>query len=145
MKKSLNEYSTEELKEALLAKESCRICSSEQALGHLQDIRSQDKEHFKVLHLDGANKVTHSEIVSIGTLNRALVHPREIFRSAIVNNCSSIMVAHNHPSGNLERSREDDDVTNRLKEAGQLLGIKLLDHIIVTDCQYMSYQEEGLL
>ena len=84
------------------------------------------------LTLDGANRLIAKRIVTIGTLTASLVHPREVFADAITDRAASIIVAHNHPSGNLQPSQADRDVTDRLREAGELLGVTLLDHVIVT-------------
>ena len=90
------------------------------------------KEVFKVFLLDSNNAVISSEIVSIGVLNLAIVHPREIFKLAIIQSANSIILVHNHPSGNVEPSKEDLEITQRLREAGDLLGIKILDHVIIS-------------
>jgi DNA repair protein RadC len=84
-------------------------------------------------------------VITIGTLNQSLVHPREVFAPAIENRCASIIVAHNHPSGVLKPSMEDIAVTKRLKESGKLLGIELLDHVIFTKDDYFSLSDEGFL
>ncbi len=104
-----------------------------------------DQEHFLSISLNGAHEVIAIRIVSIGIVNRTIVHPREIFRSAIIDNAAAIIVAHNHPSGNLEPSLEDYEITRRLKEVGDLLGIKLLDHMIISQKGYYSFLEEGEL
>src|SRR5512145_1157057 len=96
----------------------------------LEDTIDRDKEHFYVCHLDVKNRVKLVEVVSIGTLNSSLVHPRETFRRAVCQGSASIIVAHNHPSGECEPSDEDTKVTKLLFEAGTILGIKLLDHVI---------------
>lgn len=111
----------------------------------LRDVRTQKKEHFVAFFLDTRNKEIQREIVSIGTLNYNLVHPREVFNPAIKALAAGIIVAHNHPSGCLEPSDEDIALTKRLSQAGQLLGIELLDHVIVSTGGYMSFKEKGLL
>ena len=103
------------------------IDSPEKAVEQLADIRDKKQEYFVCLTLDGANR-----LIAIGTLTASLVHPREVFADAITDRAASIIVAHNHPSGNLEASAADRDVTERLCSAGNLLGIKLIDHIIVS-------------
>ncbi len=90
-------------------------------------------EKFVVFWLSSMNKVTGFEIVSIGTLNSSLVSPREVFRGAIVNNCANIIVAHNHPSGNLEPSQEDITITKKLVECGKIMDISVFDHVIFGD------------
>lgn len=111
----------------------------------MSDERTSKKEHFVVFFLDTQNQVIRKELVSIGTLNASIIHPREVFEPAIKFLASHIIVAHNHPSGSLEPSDEDLSVTKRLKEAGQLLGIQLLDHVIVTATGYSSLKEQNLL
>jgi DNA repair protein RadC len=90
-----------------------------------------DREHFVVLHLNSKNKVKKYETVAIGTLNQTLIHPREVFKSAIRENSNSIILVHNHPSGDVSPSDEDIKITDRLMKAGELLCIKVLDHVIV--------------
>ncbi len=109
------------------------------------EFRQSSKEHFCVFFLDTQNKIIGKEIVSTGTLNASLIHPRETFRSAIMQNSCSVIVAHNHPSGGLEPSAEDITVTKRLVEAGKLLGIAVLDHVIVTMDSYTSFKERELI
>lgn len=111
----------------------------------LRDIRENKKEHFIVFYLDTRNQEIKREIVSIGTLNYNLVHPREVFHGAVKNLAASVIVAHNHPSGCLEPSDEDLSLTKRLAQAGKLLGIELLDHIIVTKEGFMSFKQKSLM
>ncbi|HAH31529.1 MAG TPA: hypothetical protein DCL44_04355 [Elusimicrobia bacterium] len=111
----------------------------------LRDIRDQKKEHFVVFYLDTRNQEIKREIISIGCLNANLVHPREVFEPAVKNLAASVIVAHNHPSGNLEASNEDIDLTKRLAGAGKLLGIELLDHVIVSKEGFSSLKEKGLI
>lgn len=108
------------------------IDSPEKAVEQLADIRDKKQEYFVCLTLDGANRLIAKRIISIGTLTSSLVHPREVFAEAITDRAASIIVAHNHPSGSLEASVTDIEATRRLIEASFLLGIKLIDHIIVT-------------
>ena len=107
----------------------------------LEDTIDQEKEHFYVMHLDVKNRVKLVELVSMGTLNASLVHPRETFRRAIIAGSASIIVAHNHPSGDVEPSDEDTKTTKLLFEAGQLLGITLNDHVIFTNDGFFSFRE----
>ncbi|OGR64203.1 MAG: hypothetical protein A2X31_13105 [Elusimicrobia bacterium GWB2_63_22] len=111
----------------------------------LRDVRGEKKEHFVVFYLDTRNQEIKRDIVSIGTLNYNLVHPREVFEPAVKNLAASVIVAHNHPSGCLEPSDEDLSLTKRLSQAGKLLGIELLDHVIVTKEGFMSFKQKGLL
>lgn len=108
-------------------------------IGHLS------REVFVVLCLNTAGALIHEEIISMGTINQSIVHPREVFTGAIHHSAASILIAHNHPSGNPEPSRDDIAVTRRIKEAGELLGITLLDHLIVTDKECLSFRERGLM
>lgn len=108
------------------------IETEDDVLPLLADIRAKKQEHFVVLTLDGANRLIEKRIITIGTLNASLVHPREVFADAITDRAAAIVVAHNHPGGSLAPSGADIVVTKRLRAAGELLGIKLLDHVIVT-------------
>lgn len=114
------------------------IDTPEKAVAQLADIRDKKQEYFVCLTLDGANRLIAKRTITIGTLTASLVHPREVFADAITDRAASIIVAHNHPSGNLEPSQADRDVTNRLVEVSKLLMIKLNDHIIVTNKNYKS-------
>jgi len=100
----------------------------------------QDKEHFFVFGLNSDNSIRFIDITSIGTLNLANIHPRETFRMAIHKGVAAIIVAHNHPSGTAEPSELDKGMTNRLKEAGKIIGIEVLDHIIVTEKGHYSFE-----
>ncbi len=106
------------------------------------DIRTWTKEAFVVFCLGTDLSVISREIISIGTLNSCIIHPREIFRTAITRNANSIIVAHNHPSGNLTPSKEDLDITKQLKNAGEILNILLLDHVIVSKQGYNSIKDK---
>ena len=114
------------------------IDSPEKAVELLADIRDKKQEYFVCLTLDGANRLIVKRIVTIGTLTASLVHPREVFADVIADRAASIIVAHNHPSGSLEASQADREVTNRLRQAGELLGINLVDHIIITKDNFQS-------
>ena len=109
-----------------------------------QDLRNETKEHFVTLHLDGKNRIACKETVSIGTLNQSLVHPREVFKTALLSNAAAIILIHNHPTGDSTPSKEDIAITKRLKEAGDIIGVRVLDHIIVGD-SYRSFVEDGLI
>ena len=104
-----------------------------------------DREQFIIACLNTKNEPTNILVVSVGTLNKAIVHPREVFKTAILSNAASIVALHNHPSGNSEPSQQDIELTNRLYEAGELLGIKLLDHLIIGDRTFTSLKEKGYL
>lgn len=105
----------------------------------------ETKEMFLTLHLDGKNRIVCLDLVSIGSLNQSIVHPREVFKTACLTDCSALLMIHNHPSGDPSPSPEDIAITRRLKEAGEIMGIKVLDHIIVGDGEYLSFVERGLL
>lgn len=114
------------------------ILNSHDVSKELTDIKDWDKETFVVFCLNTKNRIISREIVSVGILNQLILHPREIFRTAIIRNAKSIVVAHNHPSGDLEPSKEDIETTKELKKCGEILGIPLLDHVIVTRERYES-------
>ena len=119
------------------------VDSPEKAVALLANIRDKKQEHFVCLTLDGASRLVAQRVITIGTLTASLVHPREVFADAITDRAASIIVAHNHPSGSLEISQADRDVTDRLIEAGKLLGITLIDHIVVTKSKYRSIVGQG--
>lgn len=132
-------------KRLLKEKKSELILSPEDVWDQLKDIRDHKKEHFVIFYLDTRNQEICREIISIGTLNESLVHPREVFEPAIRNSAAQIIIAHNHPSGNPDPSEEDIKITAKLVEAGKLLGIELFDHIIVTKDNFFSMSKEKLL
>lgn len=105
-------------------------------------LEEEDRENFLVISLDTKNHINGINVISTGTLNSSLVHPREVFKMAILNNSNNIIIAHNHPSGDTEPSNEDIKVTDRLIECGKILGIEVLDHIIVGE-GYYSFKEKG--
>src|SRR4051794_7142106 len=100
---------------------------------HLEDEIDREKEHFYVMHLDTRSRLNMVELVSLGSLTSAIVHPRETFRRAVIHGSDSIIVGHNHPSGEPDPSDEDMKVTKALFDAGKVLGIKMLDHIVFTE------------
>ncbi len=118
------------------------ISNANGVYSYLEDYRHFDREHFIAITLDGASRVINTHIISIGTLNQSLVHPREVFYPAIQDKAAAIIIAHNHPSGQLSPSRADRQITTRLKDAGKLIGIDILDHIILTAEGYYSFQDE---
>ena len=106
----------------------------------------RDKEHFWVIATDGRNKVKYIELVSLGTMNASLVHPREVFRTAIFRATAGIILGHNHPSGDCTPSEDDIEITKRLVEAGKIIGIEILDHVIINiKNDYLSFKEKGLI
>jgi len=102
-----------------------------------------DKEHFMILHLDTRNKIIKDEIVSVGTLNSSLIHPREVFKPAIKESANAIILVHNHPSGDAEPSEEDKKITDILFKAGELLSIKVLDHVIIGKDSWHSFKDKS--
>ena len=132
-------------KRLLKNKQAELILSPQKVWEGLKDIRDNKKEHFVIFFLDTQNQEVKREVVSVGTLNSSLIHPREVFEPAIKCLASHIIISHNHPSGSLEPSNEDLAVTRRLVEAGKLLGIEVLDHVIVTKEAYVSFKEKNLI
>jgi len=114
-------------------------------LARLGDIRTKQQEYFVALTLDGGQRLIAQRTISIGTLDSVLAHPREVFADAIADRAASIIVAHNHPSGDITPSRKDIALTQQLAAAGQLLGITLRDHLIVAKTAYFSYRQHHLL
>ena len=143
--KRLNVVKLQMLKEKTFPYKTNVIKSPLNAMELLQEfIGKEDREHFVLICLDTKNKIAALNTVSIGSLNSAIVSPREIFKTAILANSASIIIGHNHPSGSPTPSPEDIAVTERIKEAGTLLGIELLDHVIVGDeGNYLSMKEKG--
>lgn len=121
-----------------------RYTSPEQVADTFSFLRHETKEYFFSIHLDGKNRINCVDEVSVGSLNQSIVHPRELFKTALLSSAAAIILVHNHPSGDPTPSREDIDITRRMKEAGEILGVKLLDHIIVGS-SYLSFVERGLL
>jgi len=111
----------------------------------LKDLRDHKKEHFVIFYLDSRNQEIKREIVSVGSLNTNLVHPREVFEPAVRNLAAQIILAHNHPSGDPEPSEDDLEITKRLVESGKILGIEVIDHIIITKTGFISFKEKNLL
>jgi len=107
--------------------------------------RDRRREYFVTLLLDGKNRIILEEQISEGSLNQSIVHPREVFSRAVKESAAAVILVHNHPSGDPAPSREDREITRRLKEAGEVLGIRVLDHIIIGDGSYFSFVEQGLL
>ncbi len=109
-------------------------------------LETRDREEFVTLHLDKGNRPVCWDRVSVGTLSEALIHPREVFKTALLSSASAIILIHNHPSGRVQPSPEDRNITSRLLEAAKILDIKVLDHLIVGgDSSYFSFREHGLI
>jgi DNA repair protein RadC len=111
----------------------------------MEELRNLNQEHFVVLFLNTKNQIIHRQTIFIGSLNASIVHPREVFREAVKRSAASIIVAHNHPSGDPTPSQEDIHVTKRLAESGKMIGIELLDHLIIGDRKFVSLKEKGYL
>ncbi len=132
-----------ELAKRHLSAEQCTIRQASDALPYLQEIRAKNQEHFVCISLTGANEVIASRIVTVGLLDSSQVHPREVFADPITDRAAGVILAHNHPSGTLEASAEDVALTRRLVQAGEILGIRVLDHLIVSRQGYASMKEAG--
>lgn len=121
------------------------INSPEDIWKELRDVRNSKKEHFVVFYVDSRNSLIRKDIVSIGTLNTSLVHPREVFEPAVNNFAAQIILAHNHPSGDPDPSDDDIEITKRLIKAGEIMGIEVVDHVVVADHNFFSFKEKGLI
>ncbi|MFA7502986.1 MAG: DNA repair protein RadC [Anaerovoracaceae bacterium] len=128
-----------------IAVECKSIVSSPADAAHYiaDELRDLQQEHFVVLLLDTKNSIISKELITVGTLNSSIVHPREVFKPAIKKSSSAIILVHNHPSGDSTPSREDIDVTKRLIKVGDVIGIEVLDHIIIGGAGYTSLREQG--
>ena len=124
----------------------CRVLSSPKHVqAYARSYATADKEHFLSIHLTTRHVPSFLEIVSIGTLNASLVHPREVFKRAIGEGSANLILVHNHPSGDPSPSADDIEITSRLVNVGELVGIHVLDHVILAGERYFSFREEGLL
>jgi DNA repair protein RadC len=123
-----------------------RFTSPQQVFDYFHhEFRDSRKEYFLILLLDGKNRIIRRVQVSEGSLNQSIVHPREVFNPAVRESAAAVILVHNHPTGDPTPSSEDIAITRRLREAGEIMGIKVLDHIIVGDGEYLSFVERGLL
>lgn len=148
LNKAVRIHAALELGRRLLVSQNCTavVDSPEKVWKLLQpEMGILSREEFRVLVLNNKNHILKNSVVSMGTVSEALVHPREIFRDAIRESGASIIIAHNHPSGVLVPSREDIASTKRIKEAGFIIGIELLDHVIISQGAYLSLKEAGYL
>jgi len=134
-----------ELARRHLTSEKTVIREAKDVLPYVQGIRGKKQEHFVCVSLNGANEVIECRVVTVGLVNTNQVHPREVFADPITDRAASVVVAHNHPSGVLKASPEDIALTTRMVKAGELLGIHVLDHLIVTQKGYLSLKDEGHL
>jgi len=122
-------------------------CSEDVANSEIADneLRSSDREKFICVHFNIKNQIISYEVVSMGSLTSSIVHPREVFKAAILANAASVLFMHNHPSGDTEPSIDDIEITNRLCKAGTILGFNVLDHLIITKTGYLSFRQKGLI
>ena len=134
----------------IVSRERVRLHSSKdagtalrKALGKMDRI-DQDKENFWVIHLNGRNTMICVELISVGCATSSIVHPREVFRRAMANGAVAIIVGHNHPSGDPSPSTDDRRLTERLVNAGQILGIKVLDHVIIASEGFVSLMDHNI-
>jgi len=134
-----------ELSRRFLLRQKRPIHRAEDVWKLLESYRDRRQEYFLTLTLDGASQLIEKRVITVGTLNQSLVHPREVFAEAISDRAAGIIIAHNHPSGQCFPSTQDRRITERLRDAGRLLGIELLDHVILTREGWYSFSEEGEL
>lgn len=134
------------VRESSILYENRRISSPNEALEVFKTLlENSDREKLVVCCLNTKNEPTNLSIVSVGSLNSSVVHPREVFKTAVMSNAASIIVAHNHPSGDTTPSKEDINITERLKKSGEIIGVALLDHLIVGNNTYLSLKEDGYI
>lgn len=126
-------------------KTGTRYTAPSQVYDTFSFLMQETKENFITLHLDGKNRIIAMDTVSIGSLNQSIVHPREVFKTALLSSAAALILVHQHPTGDPSPSSEDIAITRRLKEAGEIMGVKVLDHIIIGSGEYMSFVERGLL
>ncbi|MEI6206061.1 MAG: JAB domain-containing protein [Desulfuromonadales bacterium] len=122
-----------------------RYTSPDQVAEIFNFLVDEVKEFFFTLHLDGKNRINCIDLVSVGSLNQSIVHPRDLFKTALLSSAAGIILIHNHPTGDSNPSNEDIAITRRLKEGSEILGINLLDHIIVGRNEHCSFVQRGLL
>lgn len=134
-----------ELSRRYIVKETNRISRANDILPLIKDIAGKPQEHFICISLNGANEVIEKRIVTVGLLDKSQVHPREVFADVITDRAATVIFAHNHPSGESKPSNSDLKIHEQLTEAGKILGIKILDHIIISKKGYYSFQENGLI
>ena len=134
-----------ELARRYIIKDTVTITEPEHVLPLLSNIIDKQQEHFMCISLNGANEVIEKRLITVGLLNNCQVHPREVFADVITDRAASVIFAHNHPSGELHPSKSDLKFQEQLSEAGKILGINIIDHIIVSKKGYYSFQEQGLI
>ena len=134
-----------ELARRHLVKDAVKISCAKDVLPLVSDIAGKQQEYFLCISLNGANEVIEKRVVTIGLLDKSPVHPREVFADVIADRAAAVIFAHNHPSGDLQPSQSDLQLQEQLTEAGKILGIRVLDHVIVSRKGYYSFQESGLI
>ena len=134
-----------ELARRYLIKDAVKVTGAQDVIPLLADIADKKQEHFVCISLNGAHEVIEKRIVTIGLVDRSPVHPREVYADVISDRAAAVIFAHNHPSGDLKPSNSDLKIQEQLTEAGKILGIRVLDHLIVTKKGYFSFQEAGLI
>ncbi len=134
-----------ELARRHLLKETVKITGARDVLPLLSDIAARQQEHFVCISLNGAHEVIEKRIVTVGLLDKSQVHPREVFADVLADRAAAVILAHNHPSGELKPSNSDLKIQEQLTEAARILGIRILDHVIVSKKGYYSFQEAGLI
>jgi DNA repair protein RadC len=134
-----------ELSRRYLASEKRTISSPREALPLVEELRCKKQERMVSITVDGGLGVIRKRLISLGTINQSLIHPREVFADAVADRAYGVFLVHNHPSGDSRPSREDVAVTKRLLRAGEILGIELIDHLILGKTGYFSFKEDGLL
>jgi len=134
-----------ELSQRYLFQDGIKIQNASDVYKLVSDLKEKKQEYFVTITLDGAARLIQKRVVFIGTLNQSLVHPREVFADAIADRAAGVICVHNHPSGNIQPSREDIAVTKKLVEAGKIIGIRIMDHVIIGKTTYFSFQAGGLL
>jgi len=134
-----------ELARRHLLQETVKIACAADVLPLLSDIAGKQQEYFVCISLNGANEVIEKRIVTVGLLDKSQVHPREVFADVLADRAAAVILAHNHPSGELKPSNSDLKIHEQLTEAGRILGIRILDHVIVSKKGYFSFQEAGLI
>ncbi|MDI6714152.1 MAG: DNA repair protein RadC [Thermodesulfovibrio sp.] len=134
-----------EFSKRFLIKDGIKIRNADDVIRLTEELRDKKQEYFLSFTLDGASNLIQKRIIFIGTLNHSIVHPREVFADAISDRAAGIIFVHNHPSGDTTPSKQDIEITKRLIEAGKIVGIEVVDHVIVSRNGYFSFQAEGIL
>ena len=139
-------YKVTLVKEGYISSSEKKINNHYVAINVIREhIGNADRENFIVVLVNTKNVICGINTVSIGTLNSSLVHPREVFKPAVTSNAAAVILAHNHPSGSIKPSESDKKLTGKIKQAATFLDIALIDHLIITDNAYLSFNDEGLL